>query len=335
MARQTTGIRVLKAAAAVAALPAAIAGAFALASHAIWHRSTAGTLAELALRSSRARFKLEDDITFDNHLLDRAQANEERYVLPTLFSPRVKVNDEELCGMQVITLNRRSLNDRAVIYLHGGSYLTRPRLEEWRFLDTLASKTRAEVVVPMYPLAPVHSFEEAYAAVDSLWEAMCERYGADNLTVMGAGSGGGLAAGFTESLAIEGRKTPKNLILLSPWVDMTFKNPDIQRIEAVDPILAVPGLQKVARLWSAGTELTDYRLSPGLGDVRSLPRLNVFVGTREVFYPDAKLFCERTRAAGVRAKLHEGHGLNHLYPFLRIPEGKRAVERIVAIVTQD
>lgn len=318
-----------------AGVPALCAGAFALASRAIWHRSSFGTVSELSLRTSGVRNKMENDIEFDNYVLKRAEANEERYVLPSIFTPRVTVTETEVAGMQVFSLNKRAINDRAVIYLHGGSFMGRPRLETWRFLDILAHKTRAEVIVPLYPLAPVHSYKEAYEAIEAVWNTVGEQYGAGNITIMGASSGGGLAAGFVEQLVQEGKATPKNLVLISPWVDMTFRNPDIRSYEGVDPALSLTALKKIARLWSNGDDLADYHLSPALGEVRGLPQLEMFIGTREVYYPDAKLFYERAHAVGVRGSLHEGRGLNHLYPFMPIPEGNKALDEIVEIVTED
>ncbi len=327
--------KALKVFAIAAAVPVGLAAGYTLVSHALWHRSNMSTFSEAALRTSGAKKKYDDAVEFENLLLERAEANETKYQLPSLFSPHVGVNEEEIAGMQTFLLNRRAINDRAVIYLHGGTYVNRPRLEHWHMLDLVAKKTRAEIIVPMYPLAPVHSFEEAYTALDELWTKTVEKYGADNITLMGDGAGGGLAAGFAMKLAEEGREQPSRLILISPIVDLTFRNPDIRKLEAKDPLVAVGGLQKAAQLWSRGTELTDYRVSPAFGDVRGFKRVAIFVGTREIHYPDVKLFYDRIHALGIRSELNLGTGLNHSYPLFPIPEATKAIEHIATIITED
>ena len=131
------------------------------------------------------------------------------------------------------------------------------------------------------------------------------------------------------------RKQPSRLILISPIVDLTFRNPDIRKLEAKDPLVAVGGLQKAAQLWSRGTELTDYRVSPAFGDVRGFKRVAIFVGTREIHYPDVKLFYDRIHALGIRSELNLGTGLNHSYPLFPIPEATKAIEHIATIITED
>jgi acetyl esterase/lipase len=60
----------------------------------------------------------------------------------------------------------------------------------------------------------------------------------------------------------------------------------------------------------------------------------VFAGTRELLYPDAKLLYDRIAAAGINAEFHEGRGLNHNFPLYPTPEATRAIEAVVAEVTE-
>lgn len=326
---------VAKAAAIAVGVPLALFGGFTIISHAVWHRSKMGTVNEILNRIYSSKEKYSDSIQFDNYLHERAELNEDHYQMPLLAQPKVSVAEDELLGSQVFHLNRRGLNDRAVIYLHGGAFMCRPKTEHWNFFDRIARKTRAELIVPMYPLAPVHTYADAYELLDALYEQTIEKYGVDNTIIMGDSSGGGLAAGFVEQLIAEGRPQPKCLILVSPLVDCSLSNPDIERYAAHDPVIGLLGQRKSCSLWARGTDIHDWHVSPINGEVRGMTKLIMFVGTRELLYPDAKLFYDRAHAAGVDATIHIGRGLNHNYPMYASPEATRAMDQIVQAITED
>lgn len=320
--------------AAVAAPLAAWAG-FSAISHGVYHRSNMSTASEIYFRLTSNRRKLLDPIAFDNYLLDQAEANEKIVDVPELLTFKTSVESIDLQGVQTFLLNRRDRNDRAVVYLHGGNFIRRPTIYQWRFADTIARRTRAEVFLPMYPLAPVHAHAEAHAAVEAVYRKVVDEYGARNITLMGDGAGAGLAVSFAQRLGELGLEQPSHLILVSPWVDITLGNPRVDEFEAQDPLLASYGLRKVGVLWARGTEDTNPLVSPINGEVRMLRNVMVFAGTRELLFPDAKLLYDRVAATGIHAEFHEGRGLNHNFPLYPTPEASRAMEGIVSAVTED
>ena len=321
---------------AAAGVPLGLGALYTLVSHGIYHRSNKSTATETYLKITGGGKKLlKDMVLLDNAILQSAETNDRRYTIPQSVTLEVSANEELVSGCQVFHLNRRPINDRVVIFIHGGCYITQPTPDHWKFVDTIAHRTRAEVIMPLYPLAPVHGVEEAFSFLEKVYRSAVEKYGASNVTIMGDSCGGGIAAGFTEHLPTLGLEQPGHLILISPWVDATLRNPDIIPYEKVDPILGVQGLQKLGLTWAKGLDAFDYRVSPVNGEVRVLRNATVFVGTREVFYPDARLFYDRINATGVHAELYVGRGLNHDYPLLAIPEAKWAIDRMVEIICTD
>jgi acetyl esterase/lipase len=77
----------------------------------------------------------------------------------------------------------------------------------------------------------------------------------------------------------------------------------------------------------------DWRLSPLYGDVSGLHDVRVYVGTREIFYPDVIAFAHKVKEAGVSCEVVVGHGLNHVWPVYPTPEAARAQTEIAALVT--
>ena len=339
---KSTAKKILKIAAISAAVPATAFAGFTAVSHVVFHRSNMATASEGYNWIKGTRKRMQEPLTWDNYILSSADANEQRYSVPKaldfhykMLGFRVPIEETEVGGAQVFRLNRHDINDRAVIYLHGGSFLSQPTSSHWHFIDTVARKTRAEFIVPLYPLAPVHHFEEAFSLVEQVYDEVVAKYGANNVTLMGDEAGGGLAAGFAEYLATQGKPQPTNLILISPWVDLSLGNPLVNELQPKDPILSAYGMRKVGKLWAGNLDLNDYRLSPINGEVRNLRNILVFAGTREILYPDARLFCERARAAGVHAEFVGGRGLNSNFPLDPLPEATKAIEKISAAISLD
>lgn len=320
----------------VVGVPAALAAAYTAVSHGVFHRSNMGTASEIYLRATGGGKKiLKSTVALDNTILERAETNDRRYTIPSSVTLKVSTHEELVDGRQVFHLNQRPINDRAVIYIHGGMFLNQPSTEEWKLVDTIAQRTRAEMIMPLYPLTPVHGALEALSFLEKVYRKTIEKYGAANVTIMGDSCGGGIAASFAEYLPSVGLEQPGHLILISPWVDMTLRNPDIVAYEGTDPVLDVHGLQKLGLTWSKDLDPNDYRVSPVNGEVRCLRNVIVFIGTREVFYPDARLLYDRINATGVHAELYIGRGLNHNYPLLAIPEARWAIDRMVDVICTD
>lgn len=328
--------KIVKVLGAIASVPAALAAGYTLISHALYHRSNLSTAQEVYLKATGGgKELLKDMVMLDNTILDSADINDRRYTIPSTVTLKSSVSEEIVDGLQVFHVNRRPINDRAVIYLHGGCFLTQPTAEHWKLIDTIAQRTRAEVVVPLYPLAPVHGAVEALDFLELVYCNVIEQYGPANVTLMGDSCGGGIAASFAEHLPTHDLDQPARLILISPLVDVALRNPDIIQYEATDPILGVQGLQKLGLIWAKDLSNNDYRVSPVNGEVRTLRNVIVFIGTREILYPDARLFYDRVNATGVHAELYIGRGLNHCYPLHPIPEAKWAIDRMVELICTD
>ena len=334
--------RALRIAGIAACVPAGIFAGFTAVSHGVFHRSNMGTASEIYYWLKGTRKRMNEPVTWDNYILASAQANSERYSMPSaldfhykLLGFHVPVEERSFDDVQTFLLNKRDINDRAVIYLHGGSLLSQPDSDLWHFLDSVARDSRAEIIVPLYPLAPEHHWEETFDLLEQLYDQTVAEFGAQNVTLMGDEAGGGIAAAFAEQLAEEGTEQPAHLILISPWVDATLNNPQVSTIQTHDPLLSAFGMRRVAKLWADGTDLNDYHLSPINGNVRGLRNVLVIAGTREILYPDARLFYERVRATGAHAEFVTGRGLNNDFPLYPLPEATKAIKTIVDAISRD
>lgn len=313
---------------------AAAAGGFELWSRTKFGRSGAATAAEGAIRATGFRnVVLGRDLgRYDDFVEKSRVRNECEYQLPSWLRLRSLVFEETLDGMKVYHVGTTGKNEHVVLYLHGGGYVCQITPAHWRFVDKLCQESGAEVVVPIYPLAPEHDYDEAYTLLTSLYEGLCRRYGADAITLMGDSAGGALALGLAESLPQSNLEQPANLVLISPELDLSMRNPKIADYFDKDPMLAPWGVAQMGDLWADGDEVSNYRLSPKNGDVSQLRNVLLLAGTREIYYPDCAEFAQKLVTAGIPSDLVIGKGMNHNWPLLPIPEARKARKRIVECV---
>lgn len=219
----------------------------------------------------------------------------------------------------------------AALYLHGGAYLAGIAPQHWALIGRLAD-AGVRVEVPLYGLAPQHTHREAYPFVHAVWRELAGAAPAGGLALAGDSAGGGLALGLAQELVAGAGIVPDRLVLLSPWLDLTLGNPRIAEYERRDPWLARPGLVEAGRAWAGGEDPTLPRLSPGNGPSAGLPPTTVFVGTREIAYPDAEEFAAAASSAGVPVDLAVVEGAVHVYPLVPAPEGAEGRRAVVAAV---
>ncbi|HTY26769.1 MAG TPA: alpha/beta hydrolase [Mycobacterium sp.] len=85
---------------------------------------------------------------------------------------------------------------------------------------------------------------------------------------------------------------------------------------------------------AAGTlPVDDPRVSPLAAPLAGLAPVTVFSGTRDILNPDARLFTDKAREAGVDVDYVQGDGMIHVYPLLPIPEGRAARRRVVDAIS--
>ena len=284
-------------------------------------------IVETALDKKHREY-VDDADKADEHMRERSLEEDEYYEIPKMIY-RTKVESKDMFGCQMVIFNEDEDTERSVIYLHGGIYVNEIKLPHISFCDKLAKKVNATVFAPIYPLAPNHTYEETYEIVENLYRHLLEIK--KPIIIIGDSAGGGLSAAFAEYLAVNDLPQPENLILISPWLDVSMSG-DYDEVE-FDPMLGVDGLREMGETWAAGLDPKDYKVSPLFGEVDELPKTTLFVGTHEIFYPDVVKFYNKLKDNGVDAELNVGEGMTHVYAiYPLVPESKEAFKHIVEII---
>lgn len=248
---------------------------------------------------------------------------------PARLVRRHDLSRREVEGFPVWTVAPRGRTaQRAAIYLHGGAYIAPIGPRHWALIGALAD-AGVRVEVPLYGLAPEHTYREAYPLVTAVYRELLAKVGADAVTLAGDSADGGLALGLAQTLDGAGLPQPRQLVLLSPWLDLTLSHPDLPDVEARDPWLRIAGLREAGRAWASGDDPTDPRLSPGNGQLTGLAPVHVYVGTRELCLPDALRLRDRGAAERARVDVTVCKGAVHDYPLIPAPEGRAASAAIM------
>lgn len=293
-------------------------------------RSTSATIFEKVLKN----VIIPKGSTITEVMLEykKFKGKQKKYSLPIFFKMQDTIETVSVEDMQLFYINVESQSNELIIYLHGGAYVNEILPFHWIMLDKLAKQLDCTFIIPDYPLAPIHSFEESYEKLTVLYQKVLKYYSNKKIILMGDSAGGGLALGLSLYWANLALPQPDKLILLSPWLDLTMNNPEIDKFMDVDPSLKKDELIVDANYWANGTDLKDYRLSPIYGDFSALKEVVLFVGTHELFYPDVTLLYEKLKEKNIKVELNIGQGLNHVYPAFPIPEADEALRHIVEII---
>ena len=284
-------------------------------------------IVETALDKKHREY-VDDADKADEHMMERSLEEDEPYKIPKGIY-RTKVETRDMFGCQMVIFNEVEDSERLVIYLHGGIYVNEIRPVHINFCDKLAKNVNASVFAPIYPLAPNHTYEETYEIVEKLYRYLLEIN--KPIIIMGDSAGGGLSAAFAEHLAVIDLPQPKNLILISPWLDVSMSG-DYDGVEA-DPMLGVDGLREMGETWAAELDSKDYKVSPLFGEVENLAKTTLFVGTHEIFYPDVVKFYNKLKDNGVDAELNVGEEMTHVYAiYPLVSESKEAFKHIVQVI---
>ncbi len=309
-----------------------VGGILSIASHAAYHRSLAASIAEIGIKIAN-NGELTSSEAAQEAMAKRAREEDEPFDFhPEKYKSEAKIQD--FASSQIITFGREAAADAIVLFLHGGAYVNEITDFHLDFCDRMAQETGAYVVVPLYPLAPNHTFEETYELLDRLYPKL-NGYGKP-LTLMGDSAGGGLAIAYCEYLIQEDRLQPEHVIAFSPWVDVSMSGENYDDYKSVDPMLELPGTVEMGLAWAGETDTKDYRISPYYGELKGLTEMTLFVGTRELLYPDVMSFYSRLKQAEVPVTLYVGEGMNHVYPiYPLVPESVAAARTAFEIITGD
>ena len=228
----------------------------------------------------------------------------------TGINTSVEMREEDVEGMQVFILSKSFEGDMSgrnrILFLHGGAYVGQLNTEHVWFASNIAKATGAIVYLPAYPTAGNgRNYTTTYPPMEDLYRAISDPIPPEHFFVMGDSAGGGLAVGLCQTAAQMGMKQPRNMILLSPWADVT-----------VQPWESLVG---AATIWAgsdSAQQQKNWRVSPTYGDMRGLHHVTIYNGETDGLSKSIEMLYHQMRGNNVDCQLITARNMGHDYPYL-------------------
>jgi len=291
----------------------------------------------LSLRVTRTATRLRRSALISPEALhNRAGEVRRPAPVPRAISRRCRIERARIKGCDVITLRPRQGPAPRVqtLYLHGGAYVSTLTSIHWWIIASLMRRAQSTMTVPLYQTAPQHTIDDAIPLLDELAASLPKE---GRLTYVGDSAGGGLALSFAmHQRDIDAESKADALVLFSPWVDVTMRNPDIGLYQERDGILNAEQLRTCGAWWAGKRDVTDPAVSPLLGDLSGLPPVRIFQGDHDIFAPDVVALDARIRESGGNCDLRMVRGGFHVFvgaPW--VPESRRALDQTADTIAHE
>ncbi len=253
--------------------------------------------------------------------------------VPKTIEEKYEIQITKYDNRNVFTIcPKQGKNEQYILYFHGGSYMAEMTDDHWKFLDRLMQETGNSVIVPDYPLTPKYNYKDVFEMVVPMYQEILQKIPPENIIMMGDSAGGGLALALEEKLGEEGIEVPNQLILISPWLDVTMSNPEIEEYQKNDKNLNKEALKVAGMAYSGADGMESYLVNPIKGPVHKLKNVTIYTGMYDILNPDARKFAERAKEEGVEITIKEYEEAEHIW--LIYQEGELAEQAFRDLIGQ-
>ncbi len=230
---------------------------------------------------------------------------------------------------------KSTATDFLILYCPGGAYVYGPTELNWNLLTQLVKSSRTKAWLVDYPKAPEAKIEKIAANLDRVYAEALESYPPSKIILLGDSVGGSLIIALVQRLVQAGQTPPAGLIAISPVCDASLTNPEIEKLDRMDPILSKPGALSAKLMCAGTTSLKDPIISPLYGSFKNFPASYLFIAENDIMRPDEQLAIQRMQEAAVPLRVIEGKGMPHIWPLLPLmQEAKQAVSKIGEIIQE-
>lgn len=254
--------------------------------------------------------------------------SKKKYVTPK----KVGLSLEEYDKGKVYSYNGDLNNskDKIIIYMHGGSYLEEAVSFQLKFAMKVAKKSDATLIVPIYPLAPKNTYKETYKLMNDLYDKILKLN--KKVVFLGDSAGGGFCLSFSMHLRENRKKQPDDILLLSPWLDLTLDNPSIVELEKFDSVCAIKGNKYAGKLWAGDLDIKNYLVSPIYGKFSDLSKITIATGEFDIMKPDCVKLSQKLDKEKINHNYIEYRGQCHDFGIYPTKEGTLLVDDFVKII---
>lgn len=253
-----------------------------------------------------------------------------KYILPE----KMGLKKEMINEMEVYYYNGNPLdNNKKLLYIHGGSYIEEAKYFQIKFAMKIAKKTNSTLIFPRYPLAPKGNYRIMYNLIEKLYNKLLQSN--TEINFLGDSAGGGFILSFAMYLRDRKKLLPKNIIMMSPWLDVSMSNPKLYEDAKTDNMCGVDGTRYCGKLWAAGLDMKDPLISPMFGSTNDLSKMTIIIGEKEILKSECYKFSDILTSNQIEHNFIEYKGQGHDFGAFPTKEGRLVIKDISEIINQD
>lgn len=220
--------------------------------------------------------------------------------------------------------------EKVIFYTHGGGYGMGDVVSSRALIAPIAKKTRIRIFSFEYRLAPEYPFPAAFDDAKDAYEYLLKQgYSPGNIIAFGESAGGGLAVSNILRLISEDKETPKCLVVISPWSDLTATGQTYFLNEDKDPLLRGKYLKRLADSYVGDDSPLNPYISPAFASYdEKFPPTLIQAGSDEILLDDSKLLFEAMKSGGADVELEIYSKMWHVFHIWQIEEADKAITAI-------
>ena len=227
-------------------------------------------------------------------------------------------------------------SEYVILYCHGGGYVSGGLDYAGNLSTKLAMATGFTVYSFAYRLAPEHPYPAAPEDAAAVWDYLMENIAAaDHVLLAGDSAGGNMALCLTQRLISEGKPAPRELLLFSPWTDMTGSSESYVTNQDIDPILTKEFVMDSAKAYMGENDPMDPAFSPLFGSFENFPPVYIMAGRNGILLDDSVKLKERIDSSGGKAELDIEEKGWHVYQQMPGSMAKKAMKRLAEHVSDE
>ncbi|OQY01832.1 MAG: hypothetical protein B6I26_02390 [Desulfobacteraceae bacterium 4572_130] len=220
---------------------------------------------------------------------------------------------------------------QTILYLHGGGFIAGSINSHKDLATRIAKESKAQLLIINYRLAPEHKFPAGLNDAITAYEWLLnKKIPSEKITIAGDSAGANLALSLV--LSIKEKKIPmaKNMVLLSPWVDLECKSNSYDLNKKKDPMLNKKSLCATAEFYAGQENLSNVLVSPINGNLQGLCPMLIQAGDCEILQDDAVRLANIAEKAGVKVELEIWENMFHVWHYFSryLPQGRKAIKKI-------
>ena len=273
------------------------------------------------------------------------EANKGPYKIPKKILTKFSVSSLSDAKCRTHVISTKDESDLIIFFYHGGAYVANFMDEHLSAITTVLQEVgKCTAVIPEYPLAPNSTHEQIFDEIEAVYrQVVAQRE--TKVVLLGDSAGGGIALVLAQRLASAKKagdlvRQPDSVILLSPWLDVSMTNPEVQKLNSLDPVLDTYGLKRFGELLAAGPQpvsTIDPKVSPLFGSLENLPPISVWTSSHDLLSPDSRALQSRFHNEKIPTPFRFVYEqfLVHDWWIFGGPDATRTIQQVVAAINED